>query len=283
MGKKIVYKQAEISDEPIIAEFYKKAFSDLTDQKYPSRFEWMYKNSPFKENNGLLPIWLALDNGKAVGMSSLMYQEFLSNGIEIRGAWCCDLRVLPEYRRMGIATKLEKLRMEGRNVFSVSSSDVSIKLKEHLGYISRPAYTTYIMVNELDPTMVYNDLTRYIHIRKNSFIYNLGEKIKCGYYLARFLAFLFKSVQEKRTAISRDSRDFEVQEIEEFKDAEKALVETVSNTYGLSASRSVEYLNWKYVEQDNMHYQIFKFSQNRKLFCILVIRQTLRVGYNADS
>lgn len=283
MEKKIVYKQAEISDEPLIAAFYKKAFSDLSDEKYPARFEWMYKSNPYQENNGFLPIWLALDNGQVVGMSSLMHQAFLCNGTEIRGAWCCDLRILPEYRRMGIATQLEKLRMEGRSVFSVSSSNVSIKIKEHLGYFSRPAFTTYIMVKQLDSKFVYNDLTRYLRIRQNSLIYKLGIKIKFDQLFSRFMGFLLRPAKRTRDAVFTGFNGFRTQKIDHFiDDAATSLIAATSKRYGLSASRSAEYLNWKYVDQINMNYQIYQFSKNNQLFSILVMRQAFGIGVIAD-
>jgi len=98
MKRHLTFRRATWDDEPLIADFYREGFSELAEYKYPLRFRWMYKNNPFYTDQNLPPIWLAIDDGRAVGMAALMSQQFSVNGNTVPGAWCCDLRVLPEYR-----------------------------------------------------------------------------------------------------------------------------------------------------------------------------------------
>ena len=212
-----------------------------------------------------------------------MHQLFTINGTEISGSWCCDLRILPDYRRMGVASRLEKLRMESLDVFSVSSSDISIKIKEKLGYSSKYVYTSYMLIKKLDPILLYNDLTRYLHVKRNSLLYNIGYKFQIHRLFSCILSNLFKIVQKIKSENSkRVKKKITITKINRFDDLASIFWNNIKNNFGLSAHRSSEYLNWKYVFQKNMNFQNYIFFIDNQIAGILIIRKTKNVGIISD-
>ena len=77
MNKDITIRQASLEDQSLIANFYEAAF-DNAQFKYTERFQWLYQHNPFFANTRSLPIWLAIDQEKVIGMSCLMPQHYLT-------------------------------------------------------------------------------------------------------------------------------------------------------------------------------------------------------------
>jgi hypothetical protein len=283
MSNEIIYKQASLHDEPIIAEFFQKAYNSTDDYKYPDRFEWMYKKNPYNKTGEMLPIWLAIDGGMVVGMSTLMHQLFTINGVDIQGAWCCDLRILSDYRRMGIATQLEKLRMADCDVFSVSSSEISIKIKEKLGYIVRPAFTSYVYISKFDPNILYEDLSRYLRFKNNPILYNLGYRFGIHRIVSSLFNIIFRYIQKRNLQNNHPlGKKLNAKKIDKFDFDASLFWDNIKGKFGFAANRDAEYLNWKYIDQKNMHFKNYLFFYHNNIVGVLVIRKEKNVGIIAD-
>jgi GNAT superfamily N-acetyltransferase len=276
MKNQLTYQQASRDDEPLVADFYSRGFPELAAFKYPLRFEWMYKKSPFHTDPSLLPIWLAINGEKALGLSALMPQEFSVNGETITGAWCCDFRVLPECRGMGVGTKLEQLRKENSNLFSVTSSPTSIHIKRKLGYSVRYAYTLFLHVNKFEASSIYKDFVRYLHVNQSWAFSNSHYRIHLESTLEFFLRLLFKLRQRSQSPELKHSLSFS--RIDVFPDTVNDLWDRIKFTYSFSTQRYSSYLNWKFVEQPYMDFHKYLVHRDGNLCGVLVLRKDGPIG-----
>ncbi len=277
MKKKLIYRQAEWKDEKIIANFYVDGYGNNAVYKYPERFNWLYKNNPYIKESYFLPIWIALDEDKIVGMSTLMLQEFCVEGNKIFGAWCSDLRILPDYRRMGIATQLERLRQKNTNVFSVTSSNISIELKKKIGYSSKIAFNKLILLKKFDQVKIYDDFSRYIRINQNKLLYNIGKNLCIGKIISKIIVSAFW-LKRKKIEKTKSISNVVFKKVNRFSNEVDRLWEQIRNNYGLTAIRDKNYLNWKYSDQPHMNYEKYIVQVKNEIKGVLILRKTNKVG-----
>ena len=114
----LVYKKIEKKDKDQLFELIDIVLKGLPDQSHFIPYEQWEFDSMFDEVN-YAPLYGAYDNDKLVGMAQLyVSQDMLKDFKEEFGLSdykVCELGgnlVLPEYRGMGITTKLQKMEVQ---------------------------------------------------------------------------------------------------------------------------------------------------------------------------
>ena len=114
----LVYKKIEEKDKEQLFNLIDVVLNGLTDQAHFIPYEQWELDSMFDEVN-YAPLYWAYDGDKLVGMAQLyvsqdMLKDF-KDEFELSAYKVCELGgnlVLPEYRGMGITTKLQTMEME---------------------------------------------------------------------------------------------------------------------------------------------------------------------------
>lgn len=271
MKKAILIQQATMADEPLIEKFYKTAF-DYPQFKYPHRWDWLHKANPFLHDKRLLPVWLAINRGRVVGMSCLMPQLFSVKGSIVRISWCHDLRVLPLCRGMGIGTKLETARQEAGHVASLASSDPSVGIKKKLGYASKPSHVVHLHVRRFDCGFLFDDLARYLRIGLRSIPYKLAKAVKIDKLFSTTVQMAFRCKQYTTRDRFNETSSLTFKPTPNFPDEVNELWDEIKHRYSLAVVRNSTYLNWKFVLQPHTSYQRY-LVYKKKLVGILIFRR----------
>ncbi len=85
-------------------------WENLTTEKIKEKFEWRYEKNPLTKNEPC--IYVTLDNDKVVGFRAFVIQKFIFNHKTYRVYTPADAIVHPNYRRMGIFSKLNNIFLE---------------------------------------------------------------------------------------------------------------------------------------------------------------------------
>ncbi len=145
--KKIIIRQAELSDRAAVARFYMKAYPGRSQYKVPERWDWAFVQNPFRAP-GSLPVWLAVDpEGEVVGQTCALVEPLLVNDEELRAGWGVDFFVLPEYRGQGLGTLLQQAVNEGLDTFiSLSMAASAQRIKQSIGLTALPPVPVFSMI-----------------------------------------------------------------------------------------------------------------------------------------
>lgn len=267
----MIVRQATFEDEVLIANFYKAIF-DNAQYKYPKRWKWLYERNPFYSDNRSLPIWIAIDQGKVVGMSCLMPQHFWAKQHNLKGAWGHDFRVLPEYRGMGIGTQLQKLRIETGSVFSLDASDVVRRINRKLGYLLGPKVIVYLHVKRFNPQSLFDDMFRYLRLSNNIWLYKISHILRLPEFISALLKIVFKCRQYRFRISENEKISLTFKPIDFFPRQVDELWNEIKDQYSLAVIRDHRYLNWKFVNQPHVSYQRFLVYKSSKLCGVLIFR-----------
>ena len=273
MNIKII--QAERKHIKDIWVFIKKAYKRMADYKIPDRWNWEFLLNPFWNNKEKLPIWIALDNNKIVGQNCGMIVPLKTGNKIINAAWSVDTIVLPEYRGLGIGTKLQKASGEYYDVFmSLSMSKVNRIVKEKIGSVSLtpvPVFWKFLKINSIFLNkFLFVKTINYPFLRK---IYN----VICGIFKIHFILPLFLNFCILILNIIKRSKKkkqkTKIYKIKKFDETIDVLWEHTEKKYNIIVKRTHEYLNWKYVNQPGMNYSIYLAKQDNIIKGYIVFRK----------
>jgi hypothetical protein len=272
----IKIRQATIKDGSIIGKFYFETFAESTSLKYPSRWNWLYIENPFCKTTHELPLWIALDKDRVVGMAGSMQCRFQINQSTIKAAWGCDFRVSRDFRGKGLGKALEKARLSSLNFFSLDMSKVSRLVKTKLGALTGKAALNFLCVKRFEPSLLFKDFLRYLGIKsaETSLIYQIGLKLGAHKLFSTIVVLLFNFRSKKRSAESIKSNlsNLEYKNVDHFDEAVTQLWEKISKGYSLAVCRDSAYLNWKFVQQPHINYQRYIVLNNGELCGVLIFR-----------
>ena len=270
----IEIRRATLTDKQAIFEFLSKAYRELAQYKFPERWEWQFEKNPFREDNEL-PIWIAVDEkGTIVGQICAMIEP-LKIGTEIhRLGWGVDAIVLPEYRDQKIGVKLYQADFDGNDIY--------------IGMImNEPARHLHMKVGgiPIDSVAVFNRVARFDTLSTfNAFRNRLTTKwpgkvllwLLHLFGLDRLITILINAnVWIRDLGLSRyGNTELEIKQIDEFDQAADQFWDSVSPQFHAIVIRNSKYLNWKYVQQPHMDYQLFTALRAGKMAGYVILRKT---------
>jgi hypothetical protein len=273
-GPVIEVRRATLADKQAIFKFLPKAYTGRSQYKFPERWEWQFEKNPFRRGCEL-PVWIAVDEGGAVvGQIGAMFEP-LRIGAEVhRLGWAVDLVVLPECRGQKVGFKLTTAIHHGSDILmALPMSEAFRCFVTKLGSIPVDTVTVFGRVARFDPPHVLAALRCRLQNRWSG---------KSLLWLLHFLGFdrliaalVNLSVGIRDIGLSRYiNADIAVTRIDEFDQATDQFWNVVSPQFNAIVQRNSEYLNWKYVQQPHMDYQLFTASRCGKLCGHVILRKT---------
>lgn len=269
-------RQATVKDTSIIEAFYTEIFPSFSALKYPSRWNWLYLENPFIEPGRDLPVWIAINKDRVVGMAGTIRCPFQIGETTINASWGCDFMVSRDFRGKGLGTALEKARLEPINFFSLDMSKPSRWVKAKLGSVPGRTTTDFLYVKKFQSFQIFEDFLRYMKIKapKTSILYQIGLKLCVHKLISALITFLFNFHPKKKEGkiAKSSSADLEFKKVDCFDETATRLWENIRKKYSLAVRRDSTYLNWKFVQQPNINYQRFIVLDNGELCGILIFR-----------
>jgi len=240
----IKVRRAEFQDIEKLEKFYYQAYGEKATYKYPDRWNWHFRDNPYKEKDKL-PVYIAEnDKGAIVGHTAAgkVRCKIFEKSVDL--GWSVDTIVLPEIRGMGTGKLLQKFNQEDHTLFaSLSMTDANKHIKLKQGSKEGPSTKLYVRMLSFEKT-----------------------------FTSRIVSIVQGSKKNKST-----SPLFDISEPESanFGEADSALWKQLRERYEFAVERDAIYLNWRYKEQPfTAHYCCRAFDKNGALKGIIVYRMT---------
>ena len=235
-------------------------------------WRWKYLDNPGGGN----AITLAISSGKLIGVQHCFMKLIKIGDEDIICRYSGDQCVHPDFRRMGVATKLEDSNREMSGIcgdqyaYYVTSNPYMIKSYER----RRPRFPhdvlNLVRIQDIDKQLQAMPM-------KNPGFMKLG-------YLT------MKSINRIKNIFNihlSHKRDFLIREIKEFDERVNPFWEEVSRHYNYITVRNKDYLNWRYSDPRAGNNIILQAERDDQIlgFCVLAIKRQLEnypIGYFLD-
>jgi hypothetical protein len=269
----IEIRRATLVDKQAIFEFLSKAYAGRAQYKFPERWEWQFEKNPFRQC-GELPIWIAVDERRTVvGQVCAMFEPLKIGRETHRLAWPVDFLVLPEYRSQKIGSKLHKADFDDRDIFvALAMAGTSRRLVAKLGGVPIDSVTVFDRVARFDAPATLAALRNRLSTNRP------GRVLLCllhFFWLDRLAAVLINMyIGIRDLGLCRHGNaDIEIRRIDEFDHTADEFWGSVSPQFYAVVPRNSNYLNWKYVQQPHMNYQLFTASRHGKMCGYVILRK----------
>jgi hypothetical protein len=276
----IEVRRAALSDKQAIFEFLSKAYAGRAQYKFPERWEWQFEKNPFRQGDEL-PIWIAVDEkGTVVGQDCTMFEPLKIGTEAHRLAWPVDSIVLPEYRNQKIGSRIFEAHFSDKAIFvALAMAETSRHFLTKRGGIPIDSVAVFDRVVRFDPLSILSALRNRLTTRWPA------KVLLCllhFFWLDRLAAVLMNMlIGIRNLGISRyGNADIEIRRIDEFDHTADELWDSVSPQFHAVVQRNSKYLNWKYVQQPHMNYQLFTASRHGKMCGYVILRTTRKPENN---
>jgi GNAT superfamily N-acetyltransferase len=220
-------------DEPALAAFLNRVYHPFGQFKYPERWRWQFLDNPFRRD-GEISLWIAVSHGRIVGQAANVAVPIKVGSATVPGFAQCDLAVLPEYRRAGVAGDLVTAMLaEVELAIVLWAAPITQRIMGQLGYVQLPTI----------PWLCYEPPT-----------------LEPG------------PARPEATDVRNGSRDIQITRVDRFGPEADALWERIGPEFGIATVRSSAYLNWKFTAQPHMAYDLLEARQGGTLQGIAVVR-----------
>lgn len=227
-------------------QFNSQRFSE-TESVY--RFwQWEYVDNPAAVK-GYPFIWLARIDGKIAGQFCLMPVTLKVGDKTLKGGWCQNFIILPQYRKMGIGRALVshviKAHKEHLDALLVAgTNDTSYSIFKNLGIADAGYIPLYVKINKLDSIVKGKIKNKFFA----SLVSELGTAALGLFYFPGYVRKYFQASDENIC----------IEEITSFDDSFDKLWESASAELSLAVKRDSTYLNWRFISEPYWDYKIFK-------------------------
>ncbi len=274
MQNSIIIRQATLDDRSNLFDFYKKAYTKGK-YKYPERWKWLYNSNPYCKNT--IPIWIALDKDKIIGHTGAMIVPLFMFNKQHIAAWSVDTILFPEYRGLGLGKKLQKANQDAHNIFFAINPSVNNRIiKTKIGgiesdYVFHMSYNcTYKVKNFF--FSAEKQLKKYLGP-----IFGVAVNkslIYAGVYT--LLVFLLKKKLNKKeveNSITNAVTKLEFQKLQNpFDENMNKLWEKCKNIKTFQVEKTATYLNWKFIEQPHIKFNIYNVYYSTEFVGVIVLR-----------
>jgi hypothetical protein len=267
-------RRATLADKPAIFNFLAKAYGEKARYKFPERWEWQFEKNPFRKPDEL-PVWIATDEtGEIAGQVCAMFEP-LKIGTEIhRLGWGVDVIVLPEYRGRKIGLELYEAIVHGGDVFMVlGMTETSRRSVTKLGCVPVDAVAVFRRRARLDTATI----SAALRVRlKGTWLERTLLRAVLALHLHSAVTALINLDAAVRDLwlIRTRHDDVAIARITRFDHTADEFWDSVSPHFQAIVQRSSEFLNWKYVQQPHVDYQLFSAARGGKMCGYIVLRRT---------
>jgi len=266
-------RRATLADKQAIFNFLAKAYGDKARYKFPERWEWQFENNPFR-NSDELPVWVAVDEeGSVVGQICAMIEPLLLGDEIHRLSWAVDLVVLPEHRRRGIGFELcDALHRDNDFVMALPMSQAFRRFTTKRGSEAVDPVVALRRVARLNAPYVLAALRSRLEYRRS------GKTLL--WVLRHLRLHLLVAVMVNAGVRMRDRRltsqgetDVVIRQVARFDHAVDELWSALSSRFRAAVQRTSDYLNWKYVLQPYMDYELFTAARAGRVCGYVILRR----------
>jgi RimJ/RimL family protein N-acetyltransferase len=244
--KDLETRQLKFDEKPALLAFLRRIYGNDSRHANEDFWNWHFPQSPFADN-GNLPVWVALDGSKVVGLLGANEVRLNVAGREMRAIWILDLLIDPAYRRRGLAKRLALLAADfcpivlGTNTAEQHSTELLLGLGwRHVLNLRR--HRAVVTPSALLPRQVPKAV---------------GQAADSIYGKFR---------RERSTGTQ-----FRFFEVERFDERFDGLAERVRSQWPCFISRTAENLHWQYRAQPRKSFKVFGALYDDELVGYIVL------------
>jgi hypothetical protein len=204
-----------------------------------------------------------------------MYVPFKIGRESHLGAWGIDSHVLPQFRKMGLATKLQKANQDSHDVFmSLIMAPVIRAIKKKIGGIDGPEASLYVYTERLDTERLFE--ASKMRLKKN--LGSLGGTLWSSLLVTGFLqlvsnwyGYRLRRLHRPKEVSSSIALEFKPVEGRFGPEADE-MWDRARRRFDFAVERSSTYLNWKFVDQPFISYQRFLTYEKGRPVGVVIFR-----------
>ena len=224
----VTVRHAKLEDACGLEQFYYRAYGERARYKYPERWNWHFRDNPWRDNDRLPVYVIEAPDGQIVGCTASIRVPCKIFDNQIKLGWSVDTIVVPESRGMGAGKILQKINQDDHPAFaSLSMNAINRRIKLKLGAVLGPSTKVYIKLLKFDLNVSI-----------------LTPLYAFGYAIVRLLKSFKKSGNNDIGHWKIDGPGHAV-----FSNAETELWQKIRNRYDFAVERNADYLNWRYRDQ----------------------------------
>lgn len=269
-------RQAKETDIGEVRSFIESQWSERAPYQFPYRWSWLFRENPFLDSKDGLPVWIAVDRQKVVGLTAAMVVPMKLGEKMVKGAWSINTVLAVGYRGQGLGYRLQKANQEQWPVFmSLSMTAPNRRVKLNLGGEEGLCVDNFMLRLGFGEKAVADVVERKLAAKGFRVVTarRIGGMVRKP--IAGILSWLTKLARlgrGKKFGVSFVSKFGLIIEIDRFTSLMEASLERLQARYAINIHRSVKYLNWKFVDQPHMQYRILVAGHNDKLSGYIIFR-----------
>lgn len=263
----IVIRGYQRGDEHKVAHLLYNCFPDPLDPEIISQtWNWQFRNE-FSKNSG---IGLADDGSKIIGHRSIMWFNMICNGRRIKGGISSASATDPDYRRMGISSRIgykiyDDLYQDHCELVYAFSNDQNVDLnRKKLGF--KRVNSLQIAIK---PINIFLLLEKYSGRRllEPALMHQLYKTMQpVSHAMGSFLNY---QPQLKLVASNQIPSQCD------------AIWETTYMARKIAIIRDWKYLHWRYLKRPSFQYKLFfVYSKEREIVGYFVLHKKQKFGLN---
>jgi GNAT superfamily N-acetyltransferase len=219
-------------------------------------FRWKLVDQPSLKPGEQVPVWLAVEGGRVIGIRASMLSDYSCDGQRIRGVVGCDYYVEQEYQGQGIGRELLKHSLELAPLhLHLNSSARAHGMHLHRGCREIKGLATYLTL--------HNPLAAAGWVTQRMLRGPAGRGTP-------------RPIGKVRDWFCRQPGVVPIQE----SDAEEIdeLLSSAQRQFDFAALRNSRFLLWKYRAHPELHGDVFTWHHNGKLAAVFALANQNRGG-----
>lgn len=281
-----IIRQALLTDIKEIWDFLKIAYGESAKYKIPERWNWEFIENPLNnKKDNKIPIFIAIKNGVIIGQACAILNK-IKIGNEIYSSIAgCDLMVLPEHRKEGLAQKLiEKLAEHYKIFLAISYAAATKRIYDRMKHIKLEPVPTYFRFQRIESDILY-----YYLLQKTAKRMSLKKMTKVGYNIGAYqvISSLINIIITTRNSLLQRLKNTSgIIEIQQFDQRIDEFWDKISSKFEVIVKRNKEFLNWRFSDCPHLDYKKFICIRDGVITGYIVLRNPspneLKIGVISD-
>jgi len=266
MENKTIIRMYTPEDKQEIIHLYEKVWQKEKAQRIAQLWQWKYHNHPWQEKE-MYPSRVVERNKKIIGFIGAYPAKIKLGEKTLDGLWLGDFMIDPDHRGFA-GYRLAKAILEQEPVLLGKTDNGTEE-----GAISYRLWKKLVAPKKFDMTPVYN-FTKRISIE------NTIKRMTKSLVVAVLCDKLWMLLQDIRLKFRKPNADSEilVKKITHFDEQCEELFKTIMDESVNVSYRTVEYMNWRYVQMPATEYTILIASRNTKPTGYIILRAVKELG-----
>ncbi|MGB0440449.1 MAG: GNAT family N-acetyltransferase, partial [Paracoccaceae bacterium] len=261
----LTIRRARASDMPALLTFVADTYGKGAPFKHAARHAWQYEENPYHPAPDSDPsIWLALDGAKVVGEIAVQDGMLWVAGAPLPAGWIVDVMVHPEYRGLGLSHKIHDAVMQDRGVLiTLTMAAATRRVAERANCLTLGPTHQFILPRRLSARTV----RRFLAYRADTSKAARARLLRgfnatgIGPLMVAALGRLVAGWRRMRVPKGLPA-GCRIVEVARFEPSLNHLWEGARGEFPAIFERSVEFLNWRFVDVPELVYRRFVLEQD---------------------